>query len=318
MVGNIDEIIKVCKLYGIKEIAGAELLISGFANSNYKIQTPKDNFFYRICTQQEDVNNIIYEVNILLELEKINFPTAYLIPKKDGGFISDSKDGKVLIYEFKDGSEPELNHQTTGEIAKCIAGLNIFKNFEKYPRKNIIHIDYCFELIEQFKTAPFQYPEIYTYFKEQTEYLLKPVSEPLPAGLIHGDVFPDNTLFKNGTLSALIDFEEVCVDNLLMEIGMCINGFCFINNQLDLSLMETFLFEYNQIRQMTKKEWDLLYDYIQWAAHGMLSWHLRYFLIYKENPKQLARVNKLMERVKILRQNQLPGFKRLKNEKPSI
>ena len=177
--------------------------------------------------------------------------------------------------------EPELNHQTAGEIATCLAKLNNFKSFGKYPRKNVIHMDYCFELIEQFKTAPFQYPEIYAYFEDQTEYLLKPVSQTLPIGLIHGDVFPDNTLFQNGRLLALIDFEEACVDKLLMEIGMCINGFCFVNNCLDLSLMETFLFNYNQIRKITKKEWELIYIYIQWAAHGMISWHLRHFLIYK-------------------------------------
>ncbi len=310
MVVDIDEIRKICRLYGIKEVVDAELLTSGFANRNYKIKTEKGDFFYRVCTQQEDAKNIIYEVDIFLELKKINFPTAYIIPAKDGNFISDSKGCKVLIYEFKEGSEPELNHQTAGEIAKCVAKLNSFKGFEKYPRKNTIHLDYCFELIKLFKIAPFQYPEVYTYFEEQTEYLLKPISETLPKGLIHGDVFPDNTIFQNGRLSALIDFEEVCVDNLLMEIGMCINGFCFICNKLNLSLMETFLFEYNQIRQITEKEWELLYNYIQWGAHGMLSWHLRHFLIYRENPRQLARVNELMERVKILRQNRLPELKR--------
>ncbi len=74
--------------------------------------------------------------------------------------------------------------------------------------------------------------------------------------------------------------------------------------------METFLFKYNQIRQITQKEWELLYIYIQWTAHGMISWHLRHFLIYEENLKQLARVNELMERVKKLRKNQLPKIKR--------
>jgi len=310
LLANIDEINRVCKLYGIKEVVNTKLLTKGFANRNYKIKTEKGNFFYRVCTQQEDLKNIIYEVNILLELKTINFPTAYPIPKKDGSFISDSKNGKVLIYEFKEGLEPELNHQTAGEIARCLAKLNSYKGFEKYPRKNVVHMDYCFELIEQFKTAPFQYPEIYAYFEDQTKYLLKPVSQILPIGLIHGDVFPDNTLFQNGRLSALIDFEEACVDKLLMEIGMCINGFCFVNNCLDLSLMETFLFKYNQIRQITQKEWELLYIYIQWAAHGMISWHLRHFLIYNENLKQLARVNELMERVKRLRKNQLPKIKR--------
>ena len=312
MVLDIDEISKICKLYGIDEVVDVQLLTSGFANLNYRVKTEKGNFFYRVCTQQEDIKNIVYEVNILSELKKINFPAAYLIPKKDGSYISDSEQGKVLIYEFKKGSEPELNHQSAGEIARCVATLNNIKGFQKYPRKNIIHLDYCFELIREFKTAPFQYPKIYAYFEEQTQYLLKPISETLPKGLIHGDVFPDNTIFKDGRLSALIDFEEVCIDNLLMEIGMCVNGFCFIDNKLDFPLMETFLIEYNKIRQITEKELELLYYYIQWGAHGMLSWHLRHFLIYKENSRQLVRVNELMERVKILRQNKLPEFKRFK------
>ncbi len=312
MVIDINEINKVCKYYGIGKVLDTKLLTTGFANRNYKINTNKGNFFYRICTQQEDIQNIIYEVKILTDLKKINFPAAYLIPKDDGSYISDSKQGKVLIYEFKKGSEPELNHQTAGEIAKCAATLNSFKDYEKYPRKNIIHLDYCFELIKEFKNASFQYHEVYAYFEEQTRYLLNPVSETLPVGLIHGDLFPDNTIFKDNRLVAVIDFEEVCVDSLLMEIGMCINGFCFIDNKLDIELMETFLFEYDQVRKITEKELELLYYYIQWAAHGMISWHLRYYLIHQENPSQLDRVNKLMERVKILRQNKLPEFKRFK------
>jgi hypothetical protein len=49
--------------------------------------------------------------------------------------------------------------ENIGEIEKCIAGLNCFESFEKYLRKNIIHIDCCFEevcvdklLMERVKT----------------------------------------------------------------------------------------------------------------------------------------------------------------------
>jgi len=314
MVEEIGEIHNVTQHYELGTVLDAHLLTSGFANRNYRLETEKGNFFYRVCTQQGDVKNIIYEVNILSQLKDINFPTAYLIPRKDGDFISDSKQDKVLIYEFKEGSEPDINEQTVKEIAKCLAQLNSFKDFVKYPRKNIIHIDYCFQLIQAFKTATFKYPEIYFYFEEQTQFLIKPISEILPRGLIHGDVFPDNTIFKDGCLSALIDFEEACVDNLLMEIGMCINGFCFIDNHLNIDLMEVFLLEYNQVRKITSKELELLYYYIQWAAHGMISWHLRYYLIHRENSQQLTRVNELMERVKLLRAGKLPELKRFKIE----
>jgi homoserine kinase type II len=312
MVEEVDEIINVTRQYELGKIINVQSLTSGFANRNYKLKTEKGNFFYRICTQQEDVKNIVYEVEILSQLKNVNFPTAYLIPRKDGSFISDSENDKVLIYEFIEGSEPDINGQTAKEIARCIAQLNSLDFYKLYPRKNIIHIDYCFELIKEFRKADFQYPEIYSFFEEQTQFLVRPVSGTLPRGLIHGDVFPDNTLFKENRLAALIDFEEVCVDNLLMEIGMCINGFCFIDNHLNIELMEIFLLEYNKVRKITPKELDLLYYFIQWAAHGMISWHLRYYLIHRENSQQLARVNELMERVKRLRADKLPELKRLK------
>jgi homoserine kinase type II len=48
----------------------------------------------------------------------------------------------------------------------------------------------------------------------------------LPQGLIHGDVFRDNTLFVGDKLSALLDFSTVTHDDWLMDIAITINDFC--------------------------------------------------------------------------------------------
>ena len=87
---------------------------------------------------------------------------------------------------------------------------------------------------------------------------------------------------------------------------MAINGFCFAENDINEILLTTFLKEYDKIRPLTEKEWKLLPYYIQWGAHGMISWHLRHYLMFKENPKQLKRVTELMNRVKRLRDTRIP------------
>jgi len=308
MPAELDEIERICSRYGIDEINSVTPLSDGYANINYKIVSHGGSFFYRVCTQHNDMEAILYEIAVLKELKKMGFPAAFMIQTIDGTFMSESSLGPVLIYEFKQGTKPVLNPETAGRIARAAARLNSFEPWKNYPRKNSIHMDYCHELILEFKTALFQFPEIFRYFEDQTHYLEEPLSQELPKGLIHGDIFPDNTLFQGNRLVAVIDFEEACVDHLLMEIGMCINGFCFIDNTLCVPLMETFLTEYNKIRTITEKEWELLFYYIQWGAHGMLSWHLRHHLIYRENPRQLARVLELMERVKELRKNGFPAF----------
>jgi homoserine kinase type II len=303
---SIDQIRKGCDQFGISGLQSAMPISEGFANLNYKIRTRQGDFFYRVCLQQTNVELIYWEINLLLSLQHFDFPTAYMLVSKQGNYLVDTDHGKVMIYEFKNGHEPSLNPSTVTEIAKALARLNLFPDWHKFPRKNVINMDNCLELIEKFKNAPMQYPEVYHYFEEQTLFLKEFVQRDLPQGIIHGDCFPDNTIFQGDALVAIVDFEEACVDHLLMEAGMAINGFCFVDNQIDPILMNTFVKEYNNIRPLTKEERDLLPYYIQWSAHGMISWHLRYSLIFKKNDKQLSRVIELMNRVKALRKTILP------------
>lgn len=303
---GMDQIRKSCNQFNLSRLQSATPLSNGFANLNYKISTAQGDFLYRVCLQQSNIELIHWEIELLLSLRQFNFPTAYMLASKEGNYLIDTDHGKVMLYEFKNGHEPLLNPNTAGEIAIALARLNLFPDWDKFPRKNVINIDDCLDLIEKFKDAPMQYPEVYTYFEDQTLFLKEFVQNDLPKGIIHGDCFPDNTIFQGDRLVAIIDFEEACVDHLLMEIAMTINGFCFVDNQMDPVLMNAFLREYNTIRPLTKEELELLPYYIQWAAHGMISWHLRHYLIYKKSYKQFKRVMELMNRVKILRKTQIP------------
>lgn len=303
---DIDQIRNGCNQFNLSGLKTAIPLSDGFANQNYKISTDQGDFFYRVCIQQSDIKLIQWEIELLLSLQQFDFPTAYMRPSKQGAYLIDTDHGRVMIYEFKKGHEPLLNPGTAGEIARALARLNLFPDWHRFNRKNVINMDDCLDLIERFKNAPMQYPQVYAYFEEQTLFLTPFVRSDLPKGIIHGDCFPDNTLFQGDRLAAIIDFEEGCVDHLLMDIGMTINGFCFVDNHLDPVLINTFLREYNRIRPLTKDEWALLPHYIQWAAHGMISWHLRHYLLYQKNPKQFNRVVELMNRVTLLRKTKLP------------
>ncbi len=122
-------------------------------------------------------------------------------------------------------------------------------------------------------------------------------------GFVHGDAFPDNTLFHHNKLIGIIDFEEACTDFCLFDIGITINGFCIFDNRLDYQLLHTFLSGYETIRHITENEFDILKYYIHWGAHAMIYWHMRNNLLYRENPAQVDRIHELIERIKSFKLN---------------
>ena len=294
------DINRVLSSYDLGELKSSTNLSFGYANENFKVSTQQTDILFRVCKQQSK-DDIEKEIALMKELMKIQFPTSYPIADKKGNYIHQLNDNFCVIYQFITGKQPEINKESAGEIGKAAAMLSQVSVENSFRKNNAITIDNCFELIKEFPIAKFQYNDIYSYFIEQTFFLQNYVSYELPKGIIHGDYFPDNTIFEKGKLKAVIDFEEFAYDTLLFDLGMAINGFCFIDNELKTDLLEETIKSYNQIRKLSTKEIELLPYYIQWAAHGMLYWHLRNNMLFEENKTQVLRVMELMDRVKKLR-----------------
>lgn len=286
--------------YGLGEVKSIERLKKGYYNLNYKVTTPEGVFVLR-TNKEKPEEDIEYEIKVIEELKKIDFPAAYPIKRSDTKYISDTEFGKAVVYPFIEGEEPKPTKETVGEIARAIARLNSFKDWESMRRDNVFYsLDRCWEIIGKFDQSKNKYPELFDYFTEETKLLSEALSQELPEGLVHGDCFTDNTIFNGNKLAALLDFEVACTGKLMFDVGTTINGFCFENNNLNPELRDVFLKEYDRARTISSQEIKLLPHYIQWGAHAPLSWFLGEILNGYEERK-FNRANELMARVKELR-----------------
>lgn len=84
---------------------------------------------------------------------------------------------------------------------------------------------------------------------------LLPQLGTLPAGVIHNDLFRDNTLFDGDALTGIIDFYNAGYGALLMDVAIAVNDWCSNSEgACEPALAETLLQAYNGVRPFTDAE----------------------------------------------------------------
>lgn len=81
--------------------------------------------------------------------------------------------------------------------------------------------------------------------------------DDLPRGIIHADLFRDNTLFEHDRLSGIIDFYYACNDVMLYDVAITANDWCTdAEGVLDMALLEPMLKAYHEHRPLVAAEQD--------------------------------------------------------------
>ncbi|WP_122900533.1 homoserine kinase [Acinetobacter sp. B51(2017)] len=132
-----------------------------------------------------------------------------------------------------------------------------------------------------------------------------------PKGLIHSDLFRDNTLFTGDELAGILDFYEMNQDELLLDIAITLNDFCteypevHLNEDKALAYLEA----YETVRKLTDDERACLEIYLAMAAGRFWMMRLRVAAknaemgltgadILQKNPDEMR--NMLIDRLKFV------------------
>ena len=96
----------------------------------------------------------------------------------------------------------------------------------------------------------------------------------LPQSILHGDMYPDNTLFRGETLAAFIDWDDVCLGASVLDFGMAVAGCCFDDDEdrFDRTLYQALYDGYQRVRPFSEQEKAALTPAVRRAGVSAAVW----------------------------------------------
>ena len=273
-----SELTHIVAQYPIGTPLKLEEVHGGFGNSNFKLTTTDGEFLLKVC-DEKDPTELKMQISLLAHLQDHAYPTVYPILTKDQKPLTHETVGSVMLYPFLQGEQPQSSPNTLAQLGEALAKLHRVPPIAGLPRfaMGISQIVPFFKEVQgtQFATHPFV-----AWLKSRLKSMEPQLNAPLPIGLLHGDLFLDNTLFDGDRMVAILDFEEGCYDTLLIDVGMTIIGCCYTpQDELNLTATHRFLDTYNAARPLTESEWEHLDCFVHYAALSIAFWRFRQFNI---------------------------------------
>lgn len=284
---SVDEVNEIFTHYGINDKCINVIRIqAGWENNNYKIETTSKPLFLKEITMKK-VEELERMLETLAKLEENKFPTPYPFKTLAGSSFLLWNEKKILVYSFVDGECPErMTPLMTKQVGEALAILHNLPKLESNIPNYTFHISNSRKFLNENESKIDK--DFAAFLEKEISYIERNIEgKEFPVGIIHGDLFLDNTMFDGEKLVAIIDFEDITQLEVILDIGMTILGCCYDGDEINQKCVITFLEGYEVNRKITSIERENIYLYVRYAILGVLIWRYCKWNLDDESPNDL-------------------------------
>lgn len=263
------EITKFANAYSLGKIIKFYPM-SGGSSTNYFIQNKTQKYILTICEYTTRQQTLAL-TKLLIYLHKHHFQTNQVILSKDHEYVLEHNGKPVYLKKFLDGEivkRPTI--QFVEQLGRRIAQLHEIPCPDNIQTTSPYGLSY----LDEVTSSDIDHPYI-EWLKTKLEYIEALIPDQLPTGLVHGDIFPDNIIQKNGNLVAIIDFEDVSNYQLIFDLGMAITGLLTMDKIVDMSYPKALIKGYQEVKSLTPIEIKSLNLFCIYAAILTSIWRFR-------------------------------------------
>ena len=280
---KLDEINDILLHYELGAAVSFEATMSGISNSNFQVNLCDGSSVLLKISNDKTIEQLNNEQQVLLALEKRNFRYS-IHPYKTmyGKPIYNHKDYYGVVFPFINGLPPKMTSDVCSQVGKALGSLHsleIGKDDLDILRPHDL-VGFGGQGIYEYtlkKEAPEDFVKDFNFvFPDKLQNIPYDV---FPVGIIHGDLYFDNSLFNEGKLVTLIDFEQSGRGRFILDLGIAISGSCLNDkgDNLDLDLIDSFIKGYEKSRSLLTIEKEFINTAILVGFFSISLWRIKRF-----------------------------------------
>ena len=277
------ELADVVDDYGLVKLIAVSGIPNGSVNTNYRLETTRGRHLLRIDEVKGELD-VKRELDLLVYLRKHGFPCPQPLADRKGRLYRQSGGKCVSVYRWLDGQlgSPTASTRLRLENDRPRARRSAPDRQElQEGHREPLHLRARRPALRRgARAAAALLPQDRPHARRRGRATSSSYLEnKLPKGVIHGDLFHDNLLFKGDKLVAMLDFEAACRGKFIFDLATAVNALCFDGASYALKRFEALIAGYESLRPLSLAEWDAFPNELRLSAFRFTVTRLRDFVL---------------------------------------
>ena len=268
---SLDQARRLGARYGL-DVAAVRPILAGSVNTNLELTLASGGRAFLRVYEEQTLATAANDARVLthLAVSGVATPRPMALAADREGFISEHAGKPVAVFPWVDGEmlcQASVTPDAAAQVGEALARVHVAgasladappSRFGAAQLEGRIRSLRALDLPDEIEAVV-----------EQLAVRLERYVARAPgsdgAGLVHGDLFRDNVLWRDGRIAALLDFESASHESYPFDLMVTILAWCF-NDRLDPALARAMVLGYTRVRPLPEAEVERLYDEGSFAA----------------------------------------------------
>lgn len=234
--------------YPVGTLVEYQGISEGIENTNYFVTTTDGRY---VLTLFESIgfDDLPYYLNLMAFLAERGVPSAHPVADCRGDYLRTFKTKPAaLVQRLPGASTTSPNLQQCQAIGAALGHLHAHgrdfagcREHTRGPRWRRQIADRLISYVDKDDAV---------LLRQEVAFQGQFSRAGLPWGVIHADLFRDNALFMDNTLTGIIDFYYACNSVLLYDVAVTVNDWCFVDGALNAEKTVALLKYYHKQRPL--------------------------------------------------------------------
>ena len=258
-----DQLVEFLLSYPVGQLQDYRGISAGIENTNYFVDT--DPFidtdqgrFVLTLFEHQDQAELEYCIGLMGALAGAGLPTAGPVVGTDGKTLRVLAGKPAALVTRLSGAAVEQPN-----MKQCAALGGVLADFHRigldYPssQANLRGAEWFQATAEEVssKLPDDQAKLLGAELAKQLSADTRALTQALPQGVIHADLFRDNALFNSDDVAGVIDLYAACNDSLLYDLAICVNDWCIdADGAINTERARALISAYHRKRPITAGE----------------------------------------------------------------